>query len=76
MIRASAAMEQMSPAGLPLFAAPSAGLPQEDGDRVVYAATPADFADFARRMRDLGVTMIGGCCGTTPAHIACIASAA
>src|SRR5450432_1664455 len=52
------AMEQMVDAGLPLFAAPSAGVPQG------YTSTPADFGDFARRMVGLGVKMIGGCRGT------------
>jgi methionine synthase / methylenetetrahydrofolate reductase(NADPH) len=53
----------------PVSAMPNAGLPQYVGGRFVYLATPAYFADFAARAADLGVRLIGGCCGTTPAHI-------
>jgi homocysteine S-methyltransferase len=53
----------------PVSAMPNAGLPQYVGGRFVYLATPAYFAEFAARAADLGVRLIGGCCGTTPAHI-------
>ena len=62
--------EMMRAAGdTPVSAMPNAGLPQYVGGRFLYLATPAYFADFAARAVDLGVRIIGGCCGTTPAHI-------
>ncbi|MSQ41581.1 MAG: bifunctional homocysteine S-methyltransferase/methylenetetrahydrofolate reductase [Dehalococcoidia bacterium] len=48
---------------------PNAGLPRVVGGRVVYPSTPAYCADFALRAKDLGASCIGGCCGTTPAHV-------
>jgi len=55
---------------LPLSALPNAGLPENDGGRLVYRLTPADFARHVRSfVADLGVTFVGGCCGTTPEHI-------
>jgi len=55
---------------LPIWIKPNAGLPQQQGDRVVYKQTPEDFAQDAKRIIDLGVSFIGGCCGTGPEHIA------
>ena len=49
---------------------PNAGLPQRVGGRLVYAASPEYFADCAARMVADGVRIVGGCCGTGPAHIA------
>lgn len=54
-----------------LFSAqPNAGLPTRIGNRFIYMATPDYFADYARRFAESGVHLIGGCCGTTPHHIA------
>jgi methionine synthase / methylenetetrahydrofolate reductase(NADPH) len=53
----------------PVSAMPNAGLPQFVNGRYVYLATPEYFGDFAARAVALGVRMVGGCCGTTPAHI-------
>jgi homocysteine S-methyltransferase len=55
--------------GRPLSAQPNAGLPAIVAGRTVYVATPEYFADFARRVVANGVRLVGGCCGTTPAHI-------
>jgi methionine synthase I (cobalamin-dependent)/5,10-methylenetetrahydrofolate reductase len=52
----------------PLSAMPNAGLPQVVEGRFVYLASPEYYADFAARALALGVRMVGGCCGTTPAH--------
>lgn len=52
----------------PLSAMPNAGLPQLVKGRFVYLASPEYYADFAARAVDRGVALIGGCCGTTPAH--------
>lgn len=53
----------------PMSAMPNAGLPQMVQGRLLYMATPEYFAEYARRCVQLGVALIGGCCGTTPAHI-------
>jgi len=47
---------------------PNAGWPERVGGRVVYPATPEYFGHYARRFIATGVQLIGGCCGTTPAH--------
>lgn len=59
----------------PLSAMPNAGLPQHAGGRLVYVASPAYMAEHARLLADMGVAVIGGCCGTTPEHIAAMAAA-
>src|SRR5690242_21394722 len=56
-------------AGTPVSAMPNAGLPQFVDGRFLYLASPAYFADFAARAVALGVRLVGGCCGTTPAHV-------
>jgi len=62
--------------GLPLTAMPNAGFPKRVGDRVVYPRSSPDyFALFAREAADLGIRLIGGCCGTTPEHIRALAEA-
>ncbi len=61
--------------GLPLSAFPNAGLPDYEDGKVVYSASPAYFGENARTFADNGVRLIGGCCGTTPEHIAEIAAA-
>lgn len=55
--------------GRPVSAMPNAGLPQMVQGRMLYMATPEYMAEYARRYAQLGVTLIGGCCGTTPRHI-------
>ncbi len=59
----------------PLIAKPNAGLPHMVDDQPVYDVTPQVMAKFARRYAELGARIIGGCCGSTPAHIAAIAKA-
>src|SRR5215510_12600683 len=51
---------------------PNAGLPQRVGGRLVYTSGPEYFAESAARMLGDGVTILGGCCGTGPAHIAAL----
>jgi methionine synthase I (cobalamin-dependent) len=55
---------------LPLFARPNAGTPTRDGDRWVYPLTPEEMAARLPELLEAGVRMVGGCCGTTPEHIA------
>jgi homocysteine S-methyltransferase len=64
-------LEQMVRAaeGTPISAMPNAGLPQMVEGRYVYLSSPEYFADFAARAIGLGASIVGGCCGTTPAHI-------
>jgi 5-methyltetrahydrofolate--homocysteine methyltransferase len=57
---------------LPLLIQPNAGLPRMVGDAAVYDESPAFMADKARGLIDAGVAIIGGCCGTTPAHVAAL----
>jgi methionine synthase I (cobalamin-dependent)/5,10-methylenetetrahydrofolate reductase len=57
----------------PVSAQPNAGLPRDVGDRKIYLAAPEYMARYAQRMVEAGATYIGGCCGTTPDHIAKIA---
>ena len=58
-----------------LVAKPNAGLPRMVGRETVYDATPEDMAEYARKFVALGARVVGGCCGSTPAHIAAIAQA-
>jgi 5-methyltetrahydrofolate--homocysteine methyltransferase len=57
---------------LPLVIQANAGLPRAVDGVSVYDETPAFMADKARELLDIGVSLIGGCCGTTPAHIAAL----
>src|SRR6201988_4977733 len=55
---------------------PNAGFPKREGDRIVYPkSSPEYFALFAREAAAAGVRILGGCCGTTPAHIRAMADA-
>jgi len=55
---------------------PNAGFPKREGDRIVYPkSSPEYFALFAREAAEAGVRILGGCCGTTPAHIKAMAEA-
>src|SRR5438046_4245369 len=66
---ALAIAERMRVAGLPLCVQPNAGLPRTVDGRLLYMATPEYFDVFARRTIQIGATMVGGCCGTTPQHV-------
>ena len=59
--------------GLPLWVKPNAGVPRMVGDTVIYDAGPADLAEHVRGYVDRGARIVGGCCGSTPEHIAAIA---
>jgi homocysteine S-methyltransferase len=66
---ALAIAERLRGAGLPLCVQPNAGLPRTVDGRLLYMATPEYLDVFGRRTIQIGATMIGGCCGTTPEHI-------
>ena len=55
--------------GVILSAQPAAGIPTLQDGRSVYHTTPEYLATYARELIQSGVTMIGACCGSTPAHI-------
>lgn len=60
---------------IPLSAQPNAGFPQLVQGRLIYLASPEYFAEYAKRFIQSGVRIVGGCCGTTPAHIRAIKAA-
>jgi homocysteine S-methyltransferase len=64
------AIERMRPeTKLPLVAMPNAGMPRNVEGRNIYMTSPDYLARFARKAIKAGATWVGGCCGTTPAHI-------
>ena len=53
---------------------PNAGLPQNEGGHAVYKLQPEELAEYHKRfIEEYGVRIVGGCCGTTPAHIKAVA---
>ena len=59
-----------------IVAQSNAGLPQLSGDQFEYTVDPEQMAQHAKQLRELGVDVIGACCGSSPEHIAAIAQAA
>lgn len=53
----------------PLSAQPNAGAPREVENRYIYLSSPEYMAEYAKRFIMNGVSLVGGCCGTTPEHI-------
>src|SRR5262245_16486174 len=63
-------------ARVPLSVMPNAGLPELTAAGARYPLTPAELTEaLGRFVTDYGARLIGGCCGTTPAHLACVVSA-
>jgi methionine synthase / methylenetetrahydrofolate reductase(NADPH) len=62
-------------AALPVSVQPNAGVPRRLGRQLRYAGNTDYFAEASRRFVGSGATLVGGCCGTTPAHIRAIAHA-
>jgi methionine synthase I (cobalamin-dependent) len=58
--------------GFPLWIKPNAGLPRMLDGNTVYAVTPEQMGEYARKYAALGARVVGGCCGNTPEHIAAI----
>lgn len=54
---------------LPIIVQPNAGLPESVNGRTVYNVSPDDFAAQMKKAAEIGVSYLGGCCGTTPEHI-------
>ena len=53
----------------PVIVLPNAGFPKELDGRMIYLSNPEYFSEYAKKFMELGVRAVGGCCGTTPAHI-------
>ncbi|MFQ5434623.1 MAG: bifunctional homocysteine S-methyltransferase/methylenetetrahydrofolate reductase [Anaerolineae bacterium] len=75
ILRVISIMHKIVPA-MPLAAVPNAGWPEQmEGGRVMYPATPVYFGEYARAFVQAGACLVGGCCGTTEAHIAAMRQA-
>ena len=61
--------------GVWIMAQPNAGMPELEGGTTVFRETPAQMAEKAPRLVEAGARILGGCCGTTPAHIAAMRQA-
>ncbi|HEX7949447.1 MAG TPA: homocysteine S-methyltransferase family protein [Candidatus Limnocylindrales bacterium] len=57
-----------------LVAKSNAGMPRLVGMQAIYQSDPSDYADIVMAMRRAGASVLGGCCGTTPAHLEAIAA--
>lgn len=57
---------------LPIVVNPNAGLPRTEGNRTVFDVGPEEFSSIMKEIAALGVHVMGGCCGTTPAHMAAL----
>ena len=62
-------------ATVPIIAKPNAGLPELEGKNTVYRMTPEEFAEAGVALVQAGVAILGGCCGTTAAHIKALSDA-
>ena len=67
--------ELLSCSSLPVVFMPNAGLPKNSGGKAVYDLSAEKFADSVASFVDKGVSIVGGCCGTTPEHIKLLANA-
>jgi 5-methyltetrahydrofolate--homocysteine methyltransferase len=72
MVKTVETLSRVSP--LPISVVPNAGLPVSEGGETVFKFKPEDMADYLDRfVTEFGVSVVGGCCGTTPHHIHAIA---
>jgi homocysteine S-methyltransferase len=69
VLRALRKLSQYVPEGVLLSAQPNAGWPERRAGRIMYPATPEYFGEYALAFVEAGARLVGGCCGTTPAHI-------
>lgn len=70
-----AQMAQHRPEGIYLMAQSNAGLPHYHEGRIQFDASPERMAEYAVQLRNMGINVVGACCGSTPAHIAAMAEA-
>ncbi|MDH4203736.1 MAG: homocysteine S-methyltransferase family protein [Phycisphaerae bacterium] len=66
---AKAYAEALTGTGVLLLAEPNAGRPELEGDRAVYKLSPEAYAEALAQIKDAGAAILGGCCGTSPAHL-------
>lgn len=69
------AKEFVKYASVPVIVSPNAGLPRSEGGKTVYDIDAGEFAKTMAEIVELGVSAVGGCCGTTPEHIRRLAAA-
>ncbi len=69
LLRILKQMKQAAPDGK-FWVKPNAGWPEQVGGRIMYPADADYFGDYALSFREAGARVVGGCCGTTPQHIA------
>jgi len=63
------------PEGVFIITQSNAGLPKLQGDEFIYDGTPEEMARYAKEMKNLGVNIIGSCCGSSPEHTQAISAA-
>ena len=68
-------LSALGPSDVFLSVMPNAGYPRREEGGAVYGATPQYFSEYAVLFAQAGINVIGGCCGTTPQHIAAVAAA-
>jgi 5-methyltetrahydrofolate--homocysteine methyltransferase len=68
-------MAQVRPPGVYLMVQSNSGMPKYANGKIHYDGTPEVMADYAIKMRNLGINIIGACCGSSPAHIAAMRQA-
>lgn len=69
-------LEKMVNSGVPhISIQPNAGMPIIEGGRLIYPETPEQLADFAVKYVELGASIVGSCCGSTPDHTRAISNA-
>ncbi len=74
LLRILKQMHQAEPGGK-FWVKPNAGWPEQVGGRIMYPADPEYFGEYAVAFRAAGAQIVGGCCGTTPQHIAAMRKA-
>ncbi|MBN1304885.1 MAG: bifunctional homocysteine S-methyltransferase/methylenetetrahydrofolate reductase [Anaerolineales bacterium] len=74
LLRILKQMRQAIPGGR-FWVKPNAGWPEQVGGRIMYPADPDYFGDYALSFCEAGANIVGGCCGTTPQHIAAMRAA-
>ena len=67
---AKAYAQALQGTGVLLLAEPNAGRPELEGDKAVYKLSPDAYAEAMEQIKNAGAAILGGCCGTTPAHLA------
>jgi methionine synthase / methylenetetrahydrofolate reductase(NADPH) len=74
LLRLLKLMKQAEPEAI-FWVKPNAGWPEQVGGRIMYPADAEYFGDYALSFREAGASIVGGCCGTTPQHIAAMRKA-